>query len=271
MSQNWRLWNFKRQVIDIRSMPFVTLSKYTYWIRNQRPTECIWILDYCNCFGQTVTKGGFFSPPTCWESLQPPAHPSFFFQTKTHQLLFAGGDAGDSGISCYPSPVCVLDGKRGPPGAYYWSCQMIGTEWRSHGTLSTWSRLPQDVSGRWHGYPLLAWVSFLKERREGERVEQRLRGFQLGPGNTEGFAEEEEAAVEIQEVIRCLGPCKVHADQRLVIFFASVFVVIDCLFCAISFDPLFNSPIWCKRKPSTYRSYYFTSQETNEAECLWKR
>lgn len=63
---------------------------------------------------------------------------------------------GDADISCYPSPVCVFDGKRGPPGAHYRSCQMIGTEWRSHGTLNTWSRLPQDVSGRWHGYPLLA-------------------------------------------------------------------------------------------------------------------
>ncbi|TDH05869.1 hypothetical protein EPR50_G00126910 [Perca flavescens] len=28
-------------------------------------------------------------------------------------------------LYCYPSPVCVFDGKRGPPGAHYRSCQMI--------------------------------------------------------------------------------------------------------------------------------------------------
>lgn len=89
---------------------------------------------------------------------------------------------GNADISCYPPPLCVSDGKRGPPGAHYRSCQMIGAEWRSRGTLSTWSRLPQDVSGRWHGYPLLAWVSFLKERGRGagESVGGKRRGGQRG-------------------------------------------------------------------------------------------
>lgn len=53
---------------------------------------------------------------------------------------------------------------------------MIGTELRSRGTMNTWSRLPQDVSGRWHGYPLLARVSFLKERGKGKRGRESERG-----------------------------------------------------------------------------------------------
>lgn len=103
----------------------------------------------------------------------PARHSLFWHETPS----FVSLTTGNADISYYPSPLSVFDGKRGPPGAHYRSCQMIGAARRSRGTPNTWSRLPQDVSGRWHGYPLLAWVSFLKEREKGACVErERERG-----------------------------------------------------------------------------------------------
>lgn len=102
--------------------------------------------------------------PRRWTCCECPARHSLFWH-KTPS--FVSVTTGNADISYYPSPLSVSDGKRGPPGAHYRSCQMIGAAWRSHGRPNTWSRLPQDVSGRWHGYPLLAWVSFLKEREKG--------------------------------------------------------------------------------------------------------
>ena len=113
---------------------------------------------------------------------------------------------------------------------------MIGAEWRSRGTLNTWSRLPQDVSGRWHGYPLLAWVSFLKERGKGKRERDRERegreeekGEQSSRGETDRERERERGfsffplicglekkKLHIQR--RYLGTCEAHADQRWVLF-----------------------------------------------------
>lgn len=81
---------------------------------------------------------------------------------------------------------------------------MIGSQWRSRGTPSTWSRLPQDVSGRWHGYPLLARVSFLKERGKGKRVGERERE-RVGEGvrgreeDKHNAASQEERRVERRE------------------------------------------------------------------------
>lgn len=62
----------------------------------------------------------------------PAVEPVAVFRHKTPS--FVSVTTGNADISYYPSPLSVSDGKRGPPGAHYRSCQMIGAAWRSHGT-----------------------------------------------------------------------------------------------------------------------------------------
>lgn len=95
-------------------------------------------------------------------------HPSRATRKKdAHSSLLGNAD-----ISCYPAPLCVCDGKRGPPGAHYRSCQMIGAEWR----------LPRDtehvVSAATRRQRQMAWVpaagmSVIPQRERERRGEER--------------------------------------------------------------------------------------------------
>lgn len=95
-------------------------------------------------------------------------HPSALRKDAHSSLL------GNADISCYPAPLCVCDGKRGPPGAHYRSCQMIGAEWR----------LPRDaehvVSAATRRQRQMAWVPAagmsVIPQRERERSRRECGG-----------------------------------------------------------------------------------------------
>lgn len=135
----------------------ITLCPYSYFQKAQcnyksaicDVTEGTHQVAKCNRLANTI-KGSK-------ASLADGSSPSRPDCSSSDLILFQRNDAhssllGNADISCYPAPLCVCDGKRGPPGAHYRSCQMIVAEWR----------LPRDtehvVSAATRRQRQMAWV-----------------------------------------------------------------------------------------------------------------